>query len=250
MNFQVESHFTLIELLVVIAIIAILAALLMPALKNARESAKKVQCLNNMKQLHTLLILYTNDHDGAFPLTPWAYPSTLCANVSESAWGGVLPSYFPDTKILRCPGRSPERPTGWWAYASQYDQGVWWSSYYILAGTGTSTSGGASFTAGWNYYYQATETVGGPCPNVNAPGTWLPNTLYGSVYVAPAERQPAIVDGYSSGGTWVPYAGNPVWNNHKSANGVNVVFVDGHGEWRTANRIAQRYFTNYTWAYW
>jgi prepilin-type N-terminal cleavage/methylation domain-containing protein len=63
----VQSPFTLIELLVVIAIIAILASLLLPALSSARESARAIQCLNNIKQMETAVTFYTDEYDNWVP---------------------------------------------------------------------------------------------------------------------------------------------------------------------------------------
>jgi prepilin-type N-terminal cleavage/methylation domain-containing protein/prepilin-type processing-associated H-X9-DG protein len=61
------SGFTLVELLVVIGIIALLIAMLLPALNKAREGARSVNCLNNMKQIATATIMFTNDHKGWMP---------------------------------------------------------------------------------------------------------------------------------------------------------------------------------------
>ncbi len=62
-----KKGFTLIELLVVIAIIALLMAILMPALQQVRKQAKAVICQSNLKQWGTIFAMYTEDNNGFFP---------------------------------------------------------------------------------------------------------------------------------------------------------------------------------------
>ena len=68
-----QGCFTLIELLVVIAIIAILAAILLPALNSARERGRSSACINNLKQMGYLVSSYVDAHDGTYPLANFSW---------------------------------------------------------------------------------------------------------------------------------------------------------------------------------
>ncbi len=97
------AGFTLIELLVVIAIIAILAAMLLPALKNARDSAKNILCAGNLKQVGSLLKMYVNDFD-SYMVNSMPYSG---ANPANNFWQGELVeaglSTEPMNKSMDCP---------------------------------------------------------------------------------------------------------------------------------------------------
>jgi len=204
---RTRSAFTLIELLVVIAIIAILAAILFPVFAQAREKARAVSCLSNVKQLATGIIMYTQDYDEIMPY--WNFSNSADGfggnGVFTSWWFNATYPYVKSVQILRCPDDNTNlTPRTWWPAAGwTHESPDQWGINPALYDAQLS--------------YGMTETM--MCGEIN--GNW--GAASSAIALAslnkPAETL-ALADVFGMTGGTI-YNGNGDWGNLPDANNPN-----------------------------
>ena len=235
-----KRGFTLIELLVVIAIIAILAAMLMPALESARQQARRIACTSQLRQWGLALEMYASQYDGWMPSKNGGGGDYMVRNGLRVEGISALKECGVNREIIVCPNVPEDN--------REYYQDHWdneshpvCTGYMYYGGVGTDTRGqGRNEPYGW--YFHAIKCCPRHVPTVNKRFQEYVN-WYGQHLPARPSKDGVLMDVFYEGLTYrghtiwggAKYCPNPYGTAHEKAMestaGGNVLYADSHVSW-------------------
>jgi len=215
-----KSHrFTLIELLVVIAIIAILAAMLLPALNKARNQAKKISCTNNQKSLTGAMMLYLGDYD-FFPIS--THNNDKYVKFGFAAWKAQLAGYVgivvPEPQTISYATAKAMVSLGQGAFLCP----SWNNSFPIVITTAKASNAG-----GYGYNWGSNDDTNGPIA-MGYNKTWTKPNMFRkpSETIALGDSSDNRTTEEQNSLLYKPSTAPGPGNRHD--NSINIGWVDGH----------------------
>jgi prepilin-type N-terminal cleavage/methylation domain-containing protein/prepilin-type processing-associated H-X9-DG protein len=246
----VRKAFTLIELLVVIAIIAILAAMLLPALSKAKDKALRINCVSNLKQIGVAIFMYAADTEDKMPPnrvnatsgSVW-YPYEIGRKLPGHTWSAGphnlgslwVTKNIPEGKIFYCPGSRRTPGIGVFQYDSYARLDTW------PFGADPTMSNPDYVRSGYSYFPQAKakEVVRGVPLYASMSQTSVNGVTYNLQKLSQIDINKAM-------STDLVYSSAPESQPHrdKGVGGLNALFGDGHVKFQS-QRTVPKAWTDY-----